>query len=152
VETPQIRGLGGKMKLVIDANIVIAAIIRDSTTRRILFHPLLEMHSPAYLKEELEEHRERLRELADLGKLAFKEVIKTVLGHIMIHDEADYQEHVAAAHRKMRSIDEADSPYLALACAIGADGIWSNDKHFREQNDIVVFSTRDLLKTIQLGP
>jgi predicted nucleic acid-binding protein len=140
------------MKLVIDANIAIAAIVRDSTTRRILFHPLLELHSPAYLNEEIQEHWERLRELADLGKLAFKEVVKTILGHIMIHNMEDYQEELAAAFRKMRSIDEADTPYLALACAIDADGIWSNDKHFHEQHEVVVFSTQDLLKTIEIGP
>ena len=140
------------MKLVIDANIAIAALLRDSTTRRILFHPLLELHSPAYLNDEIEEHWERLREIARLGKLAFKEAVKTVLEHITIHKEEDYSEKLVAAYQKMQAIDETESPYLALAQAIGADGIWSNDQHFHEQHEVVVFSTKDLFEINELGP
>jgi predicted nucleic acid-binding protein len=133
------------MKLVIDASILIAALLKKSETRRIMLHPLLELHCPAYLKEEVEEHRERLREAADLGKLAFAQVLKTLMEHIIVHPEADYQEKMEKAKEIIGKIDEADIPYIALTLAIEADGIWSNDRHFQQQTEIIVISTSNLI-------
>lgn len=44
--------------------------------------------------------------------------------------------------------DPKDVPFLALALSESAEAIWSDDKHFREQEEIPVFTTsgmRDLL-------
>jgi len=44
------------MKLVVDANIIIAALIRQSATRLLLMDEGLELFSPEYMLAELEEH------------------------------------------------------------------------------------------------
>ena len=48
------------MKLVIDANRVIAALIKQSTTRELLLDMAFEFIAPDFLKTELERHREEI--------------------------------------------------------------------------------------------
>lgn len=45
------------MRLVLDTNILIAALIKDSVTRRILLLPDLEFSLPAFALDELARHR-----------------------------------------------------------------------------------------------
>ena len=48
------------MKLVVDANVLIAAVLRDSTTRKLIVLGGMELHAPRYLSEEVEAHWEEL--------------------------------------------------------------------------------------------
>ncbi len=48
------------MDLVVDANILFAAIIKDSTTRKLLFHKTLHLHAPDFLLEELAEYKDEI--------------------------------------------------------------------------------------------
>jgi predicted nucleic acid-binding protein len=45
----------------------------------------------------------------------------------------------------MESIDKKDAPFIALALSIPVDGIWSDDKHFKQQKTIKIFTTKDLI-------
>ena len=54
------------MIIVIDANRVIAALIKDSTTRKILFNEHFEFVAPDYLMSELLEHKEEIMIKADI--------------------------------------------------------------------------------------
>jgi predicted nucleic acid-binding protein len=49
----------------------------------------------------------------------------------------------------MRDIDESDAPFLALALSFPNDGIWSDDKHFKEQKLVRVWTTRDMLENLE---
>ena len=49
------------------------------------------------------------------------------------------------ASKIMDSIDPDDTPFIAAALATGAD-IWSDDKHFEQQNEIKVWKTKDLIQ------
>ncbi|MBI3588036.1 hypothetical protein HY095_02485 [Candidatus Micrarchaeota archaeon] len=62
------------MRLVVDSNIAMAAIIRDSLTRRLMFHPALELFSPTYLIEELREHGEEIAKKASFSLAEFDSV------------------------------------------------------------------------------
>ena len=48
------------MKLVVDANSLFAALLRDGLTRRIWFNPLLELYAPPFLVMELDKYKEML--------------------------------------------------------------------------------------------
>jgi predicted nucleic acid-binding protein len=45
----------------------------------------------------------------------------------------------------MKDIDIKDSSFIATALSIKADGIWSYDNHFKEQEAILVLDAKDLL-------
>ncbi len=48
------------LKVVVDTNKVIAALLREGRVRRILFHPGLEVLLPKYVLEEIKKHREEI--------------------------------------------------------------------------------------------
>ncbi|HII61103.1 PIN domain-containing protein [Pyrococcus horikoshii] len=57
------------MKVVVDANVIISAFKRDSVTRKILLFPFINFYSPAYLLDELEEHKgEIMKKLRSMKK------------------------------------------------------------------------------------
>jgi len=58
--------------------------------------------------------------------------------------------HIQEANRIMEKIDLKDSPFIAAAIAIKADGIWTFDKDFDKQSEIKIFTTENLLKMIGL--
>ncbi len=45
----------------------------------------------------------------------------------------------------MGNIDIEDVPFIATALAINANGIWSFDKHFSQQNQVKVITTDELI-------
>ena len=49
----------------------------------------------------------------------------------------------------MDKIDPDDTPFIALALAVENDGIWSDDKHFEQQNRIKIWKTGALSKSIE---
>ncbi len=54
----------------LDANIVISALLKDSKTRELLLYPGLELYASDYLFEELEEHR---REITGKARITVEE-------------------------------------------------------------------------------
>ena len=47
------------------------------------------------------------------------------------------------AEQTMKDLDVTDSPFLALALALGSP-IWTNDVHFKQQNLVDVYTTNEL--------
>lgn len=45
----------------------------------------------------------------------------------------------------MKSIDSEDSAFIACALATPNSIIWSDDKHFQQQNKVPVITTKELL-------
>ena len=52
------------------------------------------------------------------------------------------------AEEIMGDIDIDDSPFLALAMSLKCP-IWSNDGHFKRQNVVKAFSTKELLSLLE---
>lgn len=150
------------MKLVVDANVVISAIVRDSVARRLLFHPGLVLYSPAYLFDELEEHRQEIMKKAGLDEQGFTKFIDAIGRVITVLPVTAYAAYVEDAKSVLDDVD--DLPYAACAIVLsvrsiglgGSDvvarlleegvdlasakvgdvdecGIWSNDPDFTRQ-------------------
>jgi len=49
----------------------------------------------------------------------------------------------------MKDIDTKDAPYLAVGMAMSVDGIWSDDNHFRKQNVLRTYSTKDMVIVLE---
>jgi len=68
--------------------------------------------------------------------------------HIHLVTKEKYDKKMAIAEDILRNIDITDSPFLALALAFNCS-IWSNDGHFQQQNKVVVYTSKDLMKNIR---
>jgi len=137
------------MKLVIDTNIVISALIRDSTTRRLIMYPGLDLISPEYLHMELQKYDTELIELTGLDPRIYNIVKNEILSKITTVPYSEYGHNFEDALEIMKEIDEDDSSFIAVALSLAVDGIWSNDKGLQKQQMVKVWTTKDLIDIIE---
>ncbi len=132
-----------------DANIVIAAFLRDSTIRRLLTLSVLELMAPEFLRMELAEHLPELRRRAGLSEAAARDVLERLEKYIdVIPTEASLNAWDRAIGA-VGSIDPGDVAYVATALAVSCDGIWSDDPHLKRQNAVGCGTTRELLDALR---
>lgn len=133
------------MEFVLDANVLISALIRDSHTRHFL---LLSGHSfyvPEFIFEEIKEHIKEIKQKSSLSEVEIKDLLDSifVIGNIKIIPLDELKQVIEDAKRI--SPDPDDIHYVALAlnrkCAI-----WSNDKELKEkQSTVKVYSSEEVL-------
>ena len=130
------------MKLVVDTNIVIAALLKDGLTRKIIFERKYILYTPAYTLSEIEKYKGHICAKAHITLEEYEEIIQGLFHYIHIISAKIYSLQLVAMEKQISDIK--DMPFLALADAINAT-IWSDDKHFKEQKIIKVYTTKELL-------
>ncbi|MDY6864478.1 MAG: PIN domain-containing protein [Halobacteriota archaeon] len=132
------------MEIVADTNVIISALLRDGLTRKLLLLAPFDFYTVAYSKIEIETHRNELLNRSKLDEEAFQYLIDLIFSKICV-----VESNVIEAYRKkaidvMRGIDISDSPFIALAMHLNCS-IWSNDKHFKEQNVVKAYTTKEIM-------
>lgn len=130
-----------RMRLVIDANILFAALIRDGKTAGLLFHKHLDLHAPRHLQEELinnlaEIHRKTKRTDID-------EAVRRALARITIHDLTELRDTWNRAADA--TPDPKDTAYFALALALRCP-FWTAERGLERQTAVRVVRTEGLLR------
>ena len=131
------------MKLVIDTNNIMAAMIKDSLSRRIISTPMFHFITPDHTLQELSKYENTIRKKAKLTHQEFNLLLSLIFEHITIVPKEDYEEFLDTAKTLIEDIN--DVPFIALCLATKTEGIWSDDAHFHTQKQFTVFRTKDLL-------
>jgi predicted nucleic acid-binding protein len=140
------------MKLVVDTGRIIAALIRNSSSRVILFSDKFEFLTVNFAKSEIDEHKQEIMEKARITESEFGDVLSLMLSHIRVVSDLEIESKLGVAEEIMRAIDPDDVPFVAAALAVENDGIWTDDAHFGRQKMIRVFKTASLVKIVtELG-
>jgi predicted nucleic acid-binding protein len=137
------------MKLVLDTNIVIAGILRDSITRKILLHPIFSFYIPEHAFTEIECHEDELIEKSGLTRHRFHIILDSIKRKLSIVPAHEFGGHYPKALELMKDIDPDDAPFIALALSFDNDGIWTNDAHFEKQNHLRIWNTKDLVEELR---
>ncbi|HLC53390.1 MAG TPA: PIN domain-containing protein [Candidatus Nanoarchaeia archaeon] len=130
------------MRLVIDTNKIIAALIRDSTSRRIIFHPMFEFITPSFTFTEILEHELEIMEKAHLDHKGFTLILSLLLKKISVIPKPLYESFLSVA-KKIIS-DPKDISFIAVGLALNTDGIWTDDNHFKKQKKLRIYTTSEL--------
>ena len=136
------------MRIVVDSSIFIAALIRDSATRRILTHLDVEFITVSLSKKEIKKHLGSILKKSKLTEEAFWMVWDKLFARVAIADDSLVSMKMEQAKRIMDKVDPADTPFVALALATKA-AIWSDDGHFQKQKAIRVLTTKEMVKLLQ---
>ena len=129
------------MKLVVDANVLFSALIKDSMTRRLFFEEKLEIYAPEYLFEEFAEHRGEIIRKTHRSEADFWEVMAILKSKINIVPLSEFEIFMEKARGV--SPDKDDAIYFAVAFAIKG-AIWSNDKRLKSQKAVRVLNTKEI--------
>ena len=136
------------MKLIVDTNIILKALIKDSKVRAILLNPNHQFYLPEYAIEEIEEHMPLLVEKTGLSEEEIKLALNILLTNIQVLPSEEVLEKWSEAKEIMGTIDEDDTPFLAASLTIACDGIWSDDKDLKRQRRVKVWNTREIIRLI----
>src|SRR3989344_6451943 len=105
------------MKIVIDANILIAALIKDSKAREIITSQEFEFLTPEFILEEIRKYREEIKKKANLDQEGFELVMSILFETIKIIPKEDYELSLDKAKEIMND-DVKDVPYVAVQLAL----------------------------------
>lgn len=137
------------MKLVIDTNIMMAALIKDGLARKIIFFSDIELLSPEFTMDEVYKYKELVLGKSNLTEKEFKVLLSTILEYINIISKSKYEYCLREADMLIGKVDDKDIPVLALALATKNDGIWSDDHHFKKQDKIKILTTQDMIDNFE---
>jgi len=131
------------MKVVIDSNRAIAALIKDSTTREILFDSYFELFAPEFIKTEIEKYKEEIISKAGIEKEEFEILFSFIFEQITIISQTEYARFIENVSDK--TDDPKDIPYFAVCLFVNAEGIWTHDLHFKKQQAYKIYTNIDML-------
>jgi len=135
------------MDLVIDANILFSALIKDSFNYSLLLGGKFRLFTPEYIFTELEKHKDEILEKTERTTEEFFRLVETLKRRIVIVPLEELVPYVKEAEKL--TPDPDDLAYFALALKLNC-AIWSNDKKLKEQNKIRVYHTHELSKISEL--
>ncbi len=131
------------MDLVVDANVLFSALIKDSFSHNILFSGKFHMFTPEYIFTELEKHKEEIMNKTERTTEEFFRLVETLKRRIVIVPLEELVPYVGEG--KKLTPDPDDMTYFALALKLNC-AIWSNDKKLKDQNKIKIYNTHELSK------
>jgi len=135
------------MQIVIDANILIAMLVKPGRPIDLFFDSRLSLYAPQLLFEELENNKEEIIKKSRLTDEEFDWLYIILKHNITIIPEEDFLQFREQADQVCP--DPKDIVYFALALYLKCP-IWSNEKKLKEQDKINVYATHELIKIFEI--
>ena len=130
------------MELVIDANIVVSALISDEgKARELIFLPNFSLFAPEYLLEEIEKYKGLIIKKSGLDEKSFEAAKSLIFSRIKFISVSEFKSFIDKASEICP--DENDEEYFALALKLNCL-LWSNDKKLK-QGSLKVLTTSEVL-------
>jgi predicted nucleic acid-binding protein len=134
------------MKLVVDANVVISALIADSKTRERIVTLEPDLLTPAFVHDEIKNYEGLIAEKSGMEPDRVTQFMDLLFQYIEVVPAEDFYQAIERAKGAIGDTDPDDVLYLA--CAIASDAaIWSDDSDFDEQNLVETYSTTDVINS-----
>lgn len=133
--------------LVIDANILFAALIVPGRTEELIISEKTTLYAPSHLFIELEKYADIILTKTHRSRTEYDQVLSYIKKHITIITPS--KNHTVQARNI--SPDPDDTEYFAVALACKAD-LWSNDKKLQEQSLVKVWTTTELIALFDRNP
>ena len=133
------------MELVIDANIVMSALISlEGKTCDLLFSDEIKLFAPEFLFKEFTKHKQEILSKSGLQEENLDLALSIISTRINFIPFPEFEKFISKA--KKTCPDPNDTEYFALAIKLGCP-IWSNDKELKKQDFIKIISTPELAKS-----
>ena len=133
------------MKVILDVNILLSALIRDSTTRDIIIHSGLNFYFPEPSLQKIRKYQEYIIEKSCLTKIEYFMVLRTLFKFIKIIPTEEVLKSWDEAKEIMERVDPEDVMFIAAALSQDNSIIWSEDKDFERQDKIIILKTKDII-------
>jgi predicted nucleic acid-binding protein len=136
------------MIFVIDTNVLFSALIKDSTTRKLILEYDGFFMFPSYIFEELEIHKHELLDKSGLEESEYGLLIEQLSCKMRVVPQKELIHKGELALNMVKDIDIRDAAFVACALANPGSAIWSDDKALKRLKGIKVFNTQEILQMI----
>src|SRR3989338_9877501 len=133
------------MILVIDANILFSALIKDSLTAELIFNEDLKLYTCEFIIEEFFKYEEEIMKKTHRTREQFITIMHQLKDIITVIPKEEYSHLIAEAERFYP--DPKDVMYFALAMKLNGI-IWSNDKLLKKQDKVKVYLTSEIMQRV----
>ncbi len=136
------------MRLVIDANILIAPLLKDATTREILLEEDIEFSAPECLLLEIRNllKNPKVRKRIKLSDNDLNDLTSAIYNKIRFFPEQQFVSSIKKSISLVTHIE--DAPYIALSLRLGLP-LWTNDAALKEQPFVIILTTPELVKLLK---
>ena len=137
------------MRIVIDSNALFAALIKDSTTRRIILEYESLFLFPEVIFEEIDKYKSDLLRKSEMDEKEFNKLLGLILRKVTIvpTELLDlYYDESATLAKSVESPE--DQPFFACALVYPGCVIWSNDKKLRKQTKVQIITTSEMINLL----
>jgi predicted nucleic acid-binding protein len=138
-------------RVVVDANAVYSALLKDGSSRRALMSTGAVLFAPRFLRIEIEKHKVEIQQRSGAKDEDVEAALAVIYRRIAWVADADLEPHLSVAHEALGKVDDKDVPYLACALAVDADAIWSRDPHFGKQDLVPAIPHPDAVGHLKEG-
>ncbi|MDI6917654.1 MAG: PIN domain-containing protein [Thermoplasmatales archaeon] len=103
------------MRLVVDTNIILSAMIKDSTVRKIIVESGIDFFTPDFTFDEINRHLNYVCKKNSLNRKINMKILNILSKYINVVDFGFYAHKITEAQKIIKKIDENDVPFIALA-------------------------------------
>lgn len=136
------------MKIVVDTNVILRALIKGSRVRGLLLSPKHQFYIPEYALEETKKHVLVVRRKTGLSEDEVERLFDILLTNLRVLPARKVAPKLDEALKLMRSIDSKDAPFVAAALGGECDGIWSDDANLKRQRKVRVWNTKEMMSLL----
>jgi predicted nucleic acid-binding protein len=131
------------MKFVVDTNICFSFFKKGSFTEKLIVSSEFTLFAPSFVFEELDKYKETIIKKSKITAKEYAVKKKELQNYITFVKEEEYLSQIKKA--LVISPDENDFDFFALALHKKIP-LWTNDNKLKEQDEIRVFSTADIVE------
>ena len=133
------------MKVILDVNVILSALIRDSTTRKIILNSQFDFYFPDPSLHKIRKYKSYILEKSGLSEEEYNKLMATLFKYIKLVPIEEIEKNWSEAKKIMEHIDPEDVVFIATALSINDSVIWSDDRHFEKQDKVKVLKTEDMV-------
>ncbi len=133
------------MRVVLDANIIIAALLGSRGKTVILTSQNHAFYAPDKIVTEIKKYKNEINQKAGWEEHEFDIYFDALFFFITIIQPEKYATYLETA-KKVSTFDTKDAEYIACALAVAADFIWTEDAGFSEQRLMPVKNTGQFIE------
>jgi len=134
------------LNVVVDANILFAALIKEGVTAEILTSRKHSFFVPEFILREHEKYKLVLQKKTHRNQQDFDKFLNLLKKYLVVIPKDLIAPYIVEA--KKYCPDENDIQYFALALKLNCS-IWSNDKRLKNQKEIKILNTNDLMNLLE---
>ena len=139
------------MELVVDANVLFSFFKPESFTRKLLellYVKGIKLYIPDFELDELLSLKTRICEYGKINEDEFMTSFILLSEIFEVISKLQYEAFISKADKLLLGHTK-DIPYFAIALSLKCS-IWSNEKRFKEQSEVDIYSTDDIKRLFDI--